>query len=308
MESALIVWIAVLTVVLAVPFVIEGFRPQLGKAERKAAPGRFVTLSGGVTHYQWIGPARGPVAVCVHGLTTPSFVWQSIAAGLARMGFRVLTYDLYGRGYSDRPPGLQSRAFFLRQLEELLADQGIKDDITLLGYSMGGSISTAFASKHPNMLRRLILIAPAGITLSVSPMVRLAKDVPLIGDWLMLSFFPRQHLRATEAEREFPSSVPNIVDLQQAELQWRGYLPAVLSSLRGILDEVQEADHRKLADRDIPVLAIWGEDDRTIPLASLGTLAQWNRKAQQATITGAGHGLAYTHTDDVLDAIEEALG
>lgn len=82
---------------------------------------------------------RGPVAVCVHGLTTPSFVWHGLARGLATFGYRVLIYDLYGRGYSDRAPGHQDQAYFLQQLNDLLEDQQIKGDITLLGYSMGGA-------------------------------------------------------------------------------------------------------------------------------------------------------------------------
>ncbi|EEB85586.1 alpha/beta fold hydrolase [Roseobacter sp. GAI101] len=73
---------------------------------RGSAPGQFAELSRGVTHYEWVGPARGPVAVCVHGLTTPSFVWRSITKGLVLMGFRTLIYDLYGRairiGQADR--------------------------------------------------------------------------------------------------------------------------------------------------------------------------------------------------------------
>jgi pimeloyl-ACP methyl ester carboxylesterase len=64
-------------------------------------------------------------------------------------GHRVLTYDLYGRGYSDRPGGEQDARFFIRQLEDLLEHQGVTQPVTLLGYSMGGAIGAAFAAKHP---------------------------------------------------------------------------------------------------------------------------------------------------------------
>ena len=127
-----------LAVFAAFPLGIEARRKPMSAAARQDASGDFVTLSQGVTHYEWLGPARGPVAVCVHGLTTPSFVWRGLARGLARMGFRVLIYDLYGRGYSDRVQGRQDRVFFLRQLNDLLADQQVNGDITLVGYSMGG--------------------------------------------------------------------------------------------------------------------------------------------------------------------------
>lgn len=41
------------------------------------------------------------------------------------MGYRILTYDLYGRGYSDRPSGKQNREFFLQQLDDLLAYEAV---------------------------------------------------------------------------------------------------------------------------------------------------------------------------------------
>jgi len=91
-----------------------------------------------VTHYRWHGPIDGPVIVAVHGLTTPATVWNGMIPFLTAQGYRVLSYDLYGRGFSDAPSGAQNIAFFTRQLGELLADQEITDAVTLMGYSMGG--------------------------------------------------------------------------------------------------------------------------------------------------------------------------
>ena len=292
---------------LAWPILRELTRPRIDAGRRRTAEGDFAELSQGVTHYQWIGPLRGPVAVCVHGLTTPSFVWRGLARGLAGWGYRVLIYDLYGRGCSDRPGGLQDRAFFLTQLDDLLAHEGIDDDITLFGYSMGGAIATAFAARSPERIRRLILLAPAGMGLKLRGMSRTIRDVPVLGDWLMLAFYPGQHRRGTEAERDLPSTVSGIVDRQQAELGLRGFVPAVLSSLRGILSEDFEADHRALRAGDVPVIAIWGREDAVVPLSAMGRLTEWSRHARQEVVDGAGHGLPYTHTDAVLAALRGTL-
>lgn len=295
--------------ILAVPVIIELMRKPMNDRARADAPGSFATLSQGITHYQWIGPMRGPVAVCVHGLTTPSFVWQGLAAGLARMGYRVLIYDLYGRGYSDRVTGRQTKAFFLRQLDDLLANQQVDSDITLVGYSMGGAIATAFAADHPDRIRHLVLLAPAGMGTGTGAkgLAGFIIRTPVIGNWLMLALFARQHRKSTEAERDLPGSVENIVDLQQNELRYRGFIPAVLLSLRGILSRPQMDEHKAIHRAGIPVLAIWGDCDKVIPLSSLGTLTQWSRHARQDTIQGAGHGLPYTHTDEVLRSLTNAL-
>ncbi len=296
-----------LVAVAAAPFVVEAMRPRMDRAARGAAEGKFATLSQGVTYFDWLGPVRAPVAVCVHGLTTPSFVWRGVARGLALMGYRVLIYDLYGRGFSGRPRGMQDRAFFARQLSDLLADQEVGDDVTLIGYSMGGAIATAFAAEHPERLRQLILIAPAGMGIKAGLLTRFIAQTPLIGDWLMLALFPSRHRKAVERERDLPGSVANIADLQLGELKYRGYIPAVLASIRGILSNVQTDAHRKLRRAGVQVLAIWARDDAVIPLTAMGNLATWNPAARQEVVEGAGHGLTYTHTDAVIAAIRAAM-
>ncbi|CUH99250.1 alpha/beta fold hydrolase [Leisingera aquaemixtae] len=296
---------AALLILILAPLLRERLRKQMNAAARQTAPGAFARLSGGLTHYRWQGPLRGPVAVCVHGLTTPSYVWNGIARGLAAMGYRVLTYDLYGRGCSDRPGGPQDSAFFLTQLEELLADQEAGEDITLIGYSMGGAIATAFAAAHPGRLRELILLAPAGFGRSPDRLTRIIRDVPLIGDWLMHALYPALHIRGTRAGRNLPSSVPGITALQQQELRYRGFIPAVLASLRGILNQDFTEELRSLHSKGVPALAIWGQEDAVIPPTSPGRLAERARSVRQEEIAGAGHGLPYTHTDEVLEIIAQ---
>lgn len=302
-----LLFLLVVAALAAWPYAREAMRKPMDDTARRAAPGEFAQLSQGITHYRWIGPVRGPVAVCVHGLTTPSMVWDAVAKGLALMGFRVLVYDLYGRGYSDRAAGLQDQDFFIRQLEDLLNDQGITEDVTFLGYSMGGAIVTAFAARHPERVLRLILLAPAGMGHDLGKLAKFTRDTPVLGDWLMLLRYPAAHRRGTEAERALPSEVEGIVDYQQAELTKRGFIPAVLSSLRGILPRPLEDAHRRISREGIPVLAIWGRDDTVIPLSAMGQLTQWNRMARQEVIDGAGHGLTYTHARAVLRAIEAAI-
>lgn len=289
--------------VAGLPAFREVMRRPMDDRLRQAAPGEFVQLSGGLTHYRWMGRSAGPVAVCVHGLTTPSFVWQGLSAELERQGFRVLTYDLFGRGYSDRPRGLQSPGFFTTQLRDLLEHQKLYEDVTLIGYSMGGAIASAFAAEEDHRLRRLVLLAPAGMGHQLGGLARWAVEWPVLGDWVFHMGWPRHHRKGTEADRGLPSSVEGITDLQLAELQYRGFVRSVLSSLRGTLRRPQENTHKSIAAARLPVTAIWGREDRVIPISAMGVLAQWNRDVRHEVIEGAGHGLAYTHSAEVAQAI-----
>lgn len=288
----------------AIPFTVELMRDGRLERSRKAAPGQFVLLSQGVTHYQWIGPERGPVALCIHGLTTPSYVWHGMAKGLALMGFRVLIYDLYGRGYSDRTTGKQNAAFFLKQLDDLLLHEHVEGPVTVFGYSMGGSVATHFTASNPGFVKQLILLAPAGMR-HLSPwMERAFRTVPILGAWLFLLIYPRDLRRHIQAEAELPGSVANIATMQQAESDKRGFFPAVLSSLRGILRDTAETQHKTIAQAGISVLAVWGEQDEVIALTAADILSDWNPNAVQAVIGEAGHGLPYTHTDDILQTLK----
>ncbi|WP_163847551.1 alpha/beta fold hydrolase [Pseudooceanicola aestuarii] len=289
------------------PYLREARRRPVTEADRAAAPGQFADLSQGRTHYRWYDRSRGPVAVLVHGLTSPSIVWQDIAPALQAQGYRVLVYDLYGRGLSDRPKGPQDEAFFVTQLEDLLADQKIADDITFFGYSMGGAITAAYAARHPDQVLRLVLVAPAGMGRFPGGLMQRMRDAELIGGWMVRALYPRAFRRACEHGRRKLGVPAQAAVEQEAQLRYRGFLPAVLSSLRGILRHPMEQPHRKLSREDVPVLAIWAEADRTIPLECLGTLAQWNRMAVHHQVPGASHWIPLTHPDAVIDAYRQFL-
>lgn len=303
------VWfcLIILAILIIAPFAIEHRRKPVDETMQKQAPGKFANLPSGLTHYQWHGPKDGPVAVCVHGLTTPSYVWGAVVQGLNRMGYCVLTYDLYGRGYSERVAGPQDADFFNRQLEELLQDQGIDGGIMLLGYSMGGAIVTHYSAKHPDMLERLVLLAPAGLGVKPSKIQLFITKTPIIGDWIMLvlgGWFLRKDL---EIEAEKPSEVADIYAMQKADTYVQGFLPAILSSQRNLLANDLIAEHKIIAKSNIPIAAIWGEADAVIPLTGLGKLTEINHNARQTMVPDAGHSLTYTTPKEVLKAIQEFL-
>ena len=83
------------------------------------------------------------------------------------------------------------------------------------------------------------------------------------------------------------------------ELDYQGYVPAILSSYRGILSEDLRPDHRTLAQAALPMLTVLGETDPLIP-PEVGTLlSDINPDAQVEVVAGAGHGLPYTHAETV---------
>ena len=78
-------------------------RYKLNKVNRSEAPGQFVELTHGAVHYELTGNPDGPLVVLVHGFSAPSYMWDKNVPALVEAGYRVLRFDLYGRGYSARP-------------------------------------------------------------------------------------------------------------------------------------------------------------------------------------------------------------
>lgn len=107
--------------------------------------------------------------------------WSSIA------GSRVFALDLLGFGRSARPkfnvptkdvskqdeegkfPAvLETEAWFIDSIERWRAKKGL-DSFVLMGHSMGGYIAAAYAIKHPERVRKLIMVSPAGVERGYKP-------------------------------------------------------------------------------------------------------------------------------------------
>lgn len=305
--SALAVIAALAALVALLPFLAEAIRVPMSRARQARAPGRIAALPGGTTHFRWSGPATGPVAVCIHGLSTPSYIFAATERSLASLGYRVLCYDLYGRGFSSRKPGAQTADFFLAQLRYLLRSQDVAEPLTILGFSMGGQIAAAFAAEEGARIRGLILVAPSGLVRSRSAGQHPAWRAPLVGDWLARVAGGWALRRELVDNRNAATVIPDLEDRQAAETRTRGYLPALLSSRRHLLAFTATEDHRRIARAGIPVLAIWGTEDPVIPLSAMGRLAELNPDAHHEQIAGAGHNLLQTHPAQVAEALRRFL-
>lgn len=298
--------IALVAVLVYLPTFLESRRFVIDDAKRAEAPGNFADLSQGKTHYRWFGGGRGPVAVMIHGLTTSSPVWDDLAETMVDLGYRVLVYDLYGRGYSDSVDGAHDTQMYLQQLDDLLADQGLDENLTIVGYSMGGTIATAFAATEPHRMMRLILLASAGVDMVESDFAKFCRTKGMLGRWrhgLQAAARFRQQAKADA----YAEANPHIYDTQMRDAGRRGFFPAILACRAGILGEVQDDAHRAITRDSIPTIAIWGEDDPVIPLSSMGKVTQWNRRAHHEVIEEAGHELPYSHVAEVSDILRLML-
>jgi len=130
--------------------------------------------------HEW--PGKGPAIVCIHGLTANHTCWQSLADILAP-DYRLIAYDVRGRGESDKPPKGYSLEIYAQDLGALLDHFGLKSAI-IMGHSGGANQGLYFAARFPKRVRKLILIdggldVRAEVFDSIAPAVnRLGVEFP----------------------------------------------------------------------------------------------------------------------------------
>src|SRR5690349_5624969 len=155
---------------------------ELNEITRREASGSFIQLSDGVTHYELSNPERKQVVILVHGFSVPYFIFDPTFDFLTRSGFQVVRYDLFGRGFSDRPKKRYNIDLFVRQLGDLLDGLHLTQPVSLVGLSTGGPITASFMARHPERVDKLILIDPVGArALPIAPLLKVAS-MPLVGE------------------------------------------------------------------------------------------------------------------------------
>ncbi|CEM31323.1 unnamed protein product [Vitrella brassicaformis CCMP3155] len=225
----------------------------------------------GATYYHLKGPATGKLVVIMPGITSFAASVAPLAECLIQRNHRVLLFDLFGRGRSPYPPSQPpcSHVLFADQLYHLLDKLGLADvsgGITLLGLSLGGAIALTLAQRYPKLVRRLLLVAPAGLPGVTSPLLSVLK-VPWLGE-AIINTLGRLLLSAVVGDfddTEHPGCL-----LMRSVTAWQadntpGYINGLLSTLRHFPLASMEEVFREVGQYPRPVLLLWGEEDQTCP-------------------------------------------
>lgn len=265
--------------------VVDPESRDLDEAVRKLVPGRFVRLSDGYTHYELAGAPAGDVVVLASGRTVPYYIWYPTFKLLSDSGFRVLRYDYYGRGYSDRPDIEYNEALYIRQLGELLDSLQIDRPVNLVGLSVGGSVVTSFTDRYPARVKRLVYVDPAirvPVTLPLSARLPVVRDIAAVLNEAAL-------INGQLGDFLHPTRFPDWLMRYRPQTRYRGFRRAITSDRinAATLDQQPELD--RLSKQDRPVLIIWGKQDATVPIAASTRLLVAFPKGEFVVVDSAGH-------------------
>jgi pimeloyl-ACP methyl ester carboxylesterase len=282
--------VAILVVFVVIPAALyvafDPERLELDQSARDSAPGRFVRLGDGFTHYELGGPENGSVVVLAAGATVPYYIWDPTYKALVDAGFRVLRYDYYGRGYSDRPAIPFTQELYVRQFTQLLDALHFTRPFDLAGLSFGGSIITSVAARYPTRVRSLIYLDPAFRTPEtlggLQSMPRLWNVLTAIAD-------ERSWADGQLADFLHPERFPDWPARYRVQLQYRGFRRSRLSDAVNNVDTDQRDELQSVGSHPRPVLVIWGRQDPNVPFELSASLLGVMPSARLLAVDEAGH-------------------
>jgi pimeloyl-ACP methyl ester carboxylesterase len=272
-------------------------KATLGAEARAGAPGRFVALSHGTTHYEFTGPDSGRVVVLVHGFSVPYYIWDSTAAGLSAAGYRVLRYDLYGRGLSDRPDTRYDGALYDSQLGELLDSLRIAGPVDLVGVSFGGFVTSHYVAGHAARVRTLTLVDPVSEAGPVPAILRM----PVVGSWLWQTRQVPGMADNQLSDFLHPERHPTWPDQYRPQMRLKGFGRALLRSRIMLATVNFDSLFTGVARTGVPVLVLWGRQDHTVPFELSAVVTRNIPAAEFVPVDSSGH-LPHIEQAQLVDA------
>jgi pimeloyl-ACP methyl ester carboxylesterase len=258
-----------------------------------------VDLHGHRAVYRVAG--SGPTVVLIHGMVNSSRHWQAVAERLAG-SYRVVAPDLIGHGDSATPRGDYSLGAHAATIRDLLTTIGV-ERATIVGHSLGGGVAMQFFYQFPQRTERLVLVSSGGLGHKVSPLLRGAA---LPGAAHLLRLAARRRLidaldSAGGRLRDRGSDKGvylEAVARALRPLQEPGSRRAFLQTLRSVIDV--HGQHVSATDRlyllgDMATLIVWGERDRTIPIAHGRSAHEAIPRCRFETLPRAAH---FPHLED----------
>ncbi len=252
----------------------------------------YLELHGDRIAYRDAGD--GPVLLLIHGMAGSSATWRAIIPQLSTK-YRVIAPDLLGHGMSAKPRGDYSLGAFAVFLRDLLDELGVHR-ATVVGQSLGGGIAMQFTYQHRDYCERLALIGSGGLGPDLSPMLRLLSApgaelvLPVVAPQSVLNLGNKLGSWLTSAGIQAP----------RAGQMWQAYSSlsdpagrhAFLRTLRSVVDhrgQAVSALNKLHLTAGLPVVLIWGDDDRIIPVSHAYAAHDALTGSRLEVLEGIGH-------------------
>jgi len=238
--------------------------------------------------------------------SVPAFISDPLFQALADSGFRVIRFDYFGRGWSDRPNVEYDQWLFVRQMAGLLDSLGVSMPVTLVSVSYGAAMITSFADRYPGRVRALVYLDPVFNNrrpLQPQERSRLAWDYHMV-----LRGGSNEMAEGQLYDFLYPDRHPEWVARYRVQQQFKGTREAwrrTRAAIAAAPDQLEQL--RRVGSSPRPVLVIWGRQDPVAPFSESPGIMSALPRGTLVPIDSAGH---MSHADQpaaVTAAVVRAL-
>lgn len=258
-------------------------------------------IAGIDSRYTQVGPYRvhyfvgghGKPLLLIHGLGARAEDWAPEIPEYANHGFHVYVIDLLGCGRTSRPNISYSIAQQADMVKGFLDNMHVQQ-ADLAGWSMGGWVALQYALAHPRRVKRLVVMDSAGLLFESN-----------YGPEIFEPETPQQLAELTALLTPNPQHLPNFV-IKDVLRRIRKNAPVIRRTVQTMLTG-QDLLDGQLSDIQIPVLIVWGSQDKLIPISSG---EQMHREMPQSVLEvfkGCGHLAPLTCANRIVPHVRQFL-
>ena len=266
---------------------VEGARVHFRDVEVGATAGATRTHTSRATPSPEGRPtqeaAKGPAVVLLHGFASSLETWRMVAPKLE--GRRVLSLDLKGFGWTDRPEGDYSPKAQAALVYAFMKERGVSH-AAVVAHSWGSSVALQLALDHPEAVERVALY-DAWVYESQLPSTFHFARASGVGEVLYAWFYKER----PEEKLAFAFYDPHLITEEMVEgiesqLARPGTTAAALAAVRGQrYDEVET----RYGEVKVPVLLLWGREDRITTLSYGERLSKQLPRSRLVVYPQCGH-------------------
>ncbi|MGI8542449.1 MAG: alpha/beta fold hydrolase [Aridibacter sp.] len=251
----------------------------------------FVDVDGVTIHYQEFGDEKNPKMILIHGYTASTYVWHTVAPKIADEDFHVISVDLLGFGFSDKPAWFDySIASQSRLILRFINCLGI-GKATFVGSSYGGAVASWFTLDNPERVEKLVLVgAVCNNEPKFNPMFRIVGMRGIgetVSPFLIDSkTFLKHRMKGTlDKSNHHLITEDRIASIMRPLKAADAHYSLLRTARNWEANRIEEDAHFI----NQPTLLIWGENDNVIPLKNGEKLYDRILNSRLVILKNCGH-------------------
>ena len=255
--------------------------------------GKYAECANGYRiHY--LDEGHGDAVVFLHGSGPGASGFSNFKGNyqhLVEAGYRCLIPDLIGYGFSDKPDDVDHPLSFMVECNKQALDVAGVEKCTVIGNSLGGAIALGLALEYPQLVQKLVLMAPGGLSelAEYQQMPGMQKVFHVFGSGEPVTHEVMKDLFATSLMHDDKYATDELVEERMQIMQiMNGHVMATM--------QVPVLTAR-LHELDCPVLGFWSMDEKMMPENGIMAMAKNIRHLRLVLVTQCGHWVMVEHED-----------